>query len=182
MIWIILAALTFVAAGVIRYQRTKWICQSLNDRSFVTWASPDQVHALFAHKVAYNGWEIVEDSNPMLAEHTRGLGIRQQLRLMTSPTADGRTSVRVGPARHVRCASGWTRSSKRSSFLTPASKCCRSGLTPGSTTRNQLIPRRTSCSWGASTLTSASRSSSTMSASMRSPRRFSASLGSTCRS
>lgn len=101
---IVFYGLIIVAIGAY-FAYITWLKNSIKNRSFTTTATPDQVRAIFAEKVAKTGWKVVDDGNPMVAQSSLAAGIRQQLRLVTNTDATGQTAVQVGPSRIV--TKGW---------------------------------------------------------------------------
>lgn len=76
-----------------------WLESGIGPRHFDTAVSPQALRELFHDRVARAGWKIVDDGNPLVAQSSLVTGIRQQIALTLSTTADGRTKVRVGADR-----------------------------------------------------------------------------------
>jgi Flp pilus assembly CpaF family ATPase len=69
--------------------------------------SPDYLRTVFRTTVASDGWRLIDDGNPMVAQSSPAAGRRQQIAMHLDPVTHG-TDVRIAVVRYSRTAIGST--------------------------------------------------------------------------
>lgn len=96
---LIFVILFVVVGGAIRSAYGSWIVKNIATRVVVTSLEPDQLRDIFVRRVAGNTWHIEDDGNPMVAQSSLVMGIRQQIGLGLSTAPDGRAVATVSVMR-----------------------------------------------------------------------------------